>query len=220
MKLRHKYLICIINSQHKIPMEKEIKKLEQHLKLVGSPIFQYLGEGLSQKQLEEFIRATYGEDVFVSDELIELYSWHNGIDESSIDPERIKEGYFAYELFLNSTREVTEVIDGYEFYNFKSQNLFPAISSLNGEFVAVHLQQGGKLYYCATFDPDLEPITSMFDSIESMLSTVNRLYDIHFFKLDEDGIIESDIEKYEDYLRIGRELNPNSDFWKIKLEYL
>jgi hypothetical protein len=196
-------------------MINKLERLKLHLERIGSPFVSYLNPGIAQGTVETFLRTNYGTDAYLPSALFDLYKWRDGTNSSLVPKE--KEAYLAYEIFFNSISEVKEILEGYEFYQFRQNKLFPLFSSLNGEFIAASMDKEGRLYYCTTFDPELEPITSMYDNLDSFLSTINELYDIGYYFRTEDGIIEPDFDKYYDFLCIGERLNPKSDFWRIKM---
>ena len=60
----------------------------------------------------------------------------------------------------------------------------------------------------------------MFDNMHSLFETINSWYVSGCLNLNEDGNIELELnDHYDRYMKIGEELNPGSDYWRVKREW-
>lgn len=199
-------------------MKNELIKLEDNLSKIGASVLQNLAPGITGDELAKSVELIFGQGTSISNDLASLYQWHDGTSNSNFAEEQFKKCYLAYEIFFNNLAAIRKIVEEDSFYHFANGKMFPAFSSLHGEYLAVKLDEEGKVYYCSTSDSEIDFVTSMFDSISSLIETLNKLYSIGYYYLADENIIEPNFDKYDEYLKIGASLNPNCDYWKIKIE--
>jgi|UPI00057CAD0F cell wall assembly regulator SMI1 len=143
----------------------------------------------------------------VSDELIALYSWHNGThadEETVLGDMHIMPGYY----FL-SLEEALATYD--EFVNTLNKNpaWFPLLSDGAGgyAFLDCSASETQPIYDFMFDEPDHKVI---FCSIEDMLRTFAEAYVRGVFFVGEDGFLDMDSSEYDE---LAAEMNPNANYW-------
>ncbi|MCS4165183.1 SMI1/KNR4 family protein [Sphingobacterium sp. BIGb0116] len=197
-------------------MKNEIEILEKHLLEINSQALNYLNPPIQGEKLNKFILENYGD--YYLESLNDLYSWHNGLSRAEL-PENHRLTYLADQFALTNLEDVRQIINSQNdtFYQFIKNKLFPFAQSFNGEYYAVSFVDY-KVYFCSTFDYEIEPIVSIFNDLIAMIKTQNSWFDNKCLVLNEFQEIELDLSKYSHYLEIGWMNNPNTDYWKIKKE--
>lgn len=201
-------------------MKELLSTLQSILNTVNPPMTGLLNLPIKNpKEIETRLAATYSADLSIPGDLLLLYEWHNGTKMMEGDGPSIKAGYFAEELFFCSFEDAISQIHTEEFYEFRKDKQFPLFTSFNGEFLALDLNDTNRLIYCSTWDIEIDSKISMYDSLESLVKTTIKFYEANLFYKNEDGIVELDLDKYDEYMAIGEEMNPGSDYWRVKREW-
>jgi hypothetical protein len=197
-------------------MKEILNNLEQNLKNIEAPVLRYFNPPIEREDiLVSFVKTHYNIQT-VPNDLIAIYKWHQGTNYKIATDGLIRLAYFAEELCLNDLSEVELILNNSSIYKFQENLLFPLCSSLNGEYLAIKLDGNNQLVYCSTSDYEIENMVTMFDNLVSFIKTINEMYARELFKLDELQIVRLDLQMYDEYLDIGQEMNPNSDYWKVK----
>jgi len=162
---------------------------------------------------DEIIAKMNSIDISVPEDLIELYSWHNGI---KVKDEALG-GLWLFPLAIFFCME-----DSIKFYNninntneYWKPKMFPVFGDGGGDFylidLDVHSQNYGQYFYYCLSDPFFDGIISIFDTTESALKTIYECYKRDVLVKEEN----SDILNFnnKEYFKTGKKINPRSTFW-------
>ena len=187
-------------------MQSLLKDLESVILKTQSHAATLLNKGCEKLEIQEKIRI---ENIdFLSEELFQLYNWHNGMSDSS-------EMLGKLEIFPNGFfLSIETAISVYIIYKEKWNNLyFPLFTNNGGDFLLFGVQKKENVNPIYLYSPtvllSLIPI-QIYDSIENLFTTVLECYKegVYYFVND---LLEVD---YEKELIISKSLNPKSEFWK------
>lgn len=194
-------------------INKVLNEIEYCLEKFNIQTLSLLYKGIIDIELDEFIRENYELIEMNIPDLYSLYSWHNGtkVKNNSIKP------YLFDDFSFCSLDYIQEILNFDNFYKFKEKKLFPFFTSYNGEYLALSLHNDQQIFYCSTWDIEIENIVSRYDSIFSMLKTAIEQYNNNCFISEDDGFLSLNFDNYKTYLSIGNRLNPRSKYWKIKI---
>jgi hypothetical protein len=182
--------------------------LEKNLQEKNAQIIKLLKDGTNKEVLESVFQKYFPEDQ-IPESIIEIYSWHNGVELDGVNSIRLF--YLFPRFFLNTIESVQEIIDLSDFYDFRRNKLFPLFSSGHGEYLAIDIISG-KIIYCSVANIDLETFTTIYDSFSSFLQTINYCYENNIYCLDNKSLLTSDLRME---IEISKQYNNESEFWKI-----
>ncbi|HTB30671.1 MAG TPA: SMI1/KNR4 family protein [Bacteroidia bacterium] len=198
-------------------LSNELGILIKRLELLNAPVLRFLNPPIEEQKLIFFFNQ-YFPTATISEDIKDLFLLYNG---TATDYVQAAEVFYLFPgFFFNSIEEIQEAIKADEnIFEFKTKGFLPLFSSGRGEYLALNLNEFSNkpkttpIYYLSTWNPELELYTTIYDSFRQMLVTVNKCfkYDAYFmssvhFMLDYD---------YKKYNKISKEMNPNSEYWKL-----
>jgi hypothetical protein len=189
--------------------------VEECLKKIKAPVLKYLNNGISKDQIQKLLTKFFP-DVSLHYEFYELYFWHNGTNR---DPSKYNELFYLFPTFyLNSIEEIV-IIYKHNYFNLIENKMIPLFSSGNGELLAINIEKSYKdiihtpIFYLQNWDHSSEIYTTIYDNIYTMFETAIVCYNGKAFYIDNDGLLVMDFKKSWE---ISKEMNPNSDYWKVE----
>lgn len=159
----------------------------------------------------EQTRADLGERGLVpSDELVQLYAWHDGTDAppgTLLDDMHLFPGFY-----LASVEEALANYAAFRDDRRWNPNWLPVFANGGGDFLAVTCSaqpddRGQVIHY--RIDESEHPVE--FVSVSRMLATVAAAYREHVYFIDEDGYLEMEDLIFGD---LARRLNPELAWWQ------
>lgn len=200
-----------------------LQELEKLAIQKGIKSYQLLDKGIDKETVFSKLNI-YFENI--PNEIYELFLWKNGI----INTGNHKLGtlwHIPMHYFLN----IDEAINNYRYdcikENFFPKNFFPILASGGGDLLLFNMSKLNddlpKIFFYSLSNPDFyslsnpdsDAMMSAFDNLETFLKTLIICFERNIFFADDDGLIETDDDK--EYA-ISKELNPNSDYWKLRDE--
>lgn len=144
-----------------------------------------------------------------NDELLEFYSWKNGVSPHQEEViEKMK--LFSFGIMFS----IQDSIKEYQYSlieNLYERHYFPIFTNGGGDCLLLDISEpGGKIYLHSP--PILlsdEPM-AIYSNLKLLFETVIECYNSNAYKVDESGILEINFDLEEE---ISRELNPNEEFW-------
>lgn len=191
------------NQQHN-KLEILLQEFERVIVHKNPRIGGLLRNGLNRSEIESMFENI---GLRASKEIIELYSWRDGLNFRDCLIEEIS--LFGTSVFYPLKDSITNYEKKKEFWG--DPELFPIFG--NDELL-LNLNSDSNEYGMVFFyAPSLminSPIT-IFDSVISMFLTLCRYFNDAVYAYDSNGILSCNFEEEE---QIGREMNPNSEYWK------
>ena len=182
---------------------KELRELERELQKINGPVLKYFRPGLSER---EVVHLFSGTDLKPSRELIQLYTWRNGLQYENIPSGKLSFGLNGVFFPLPVSIEMYQ-----RFISEKLPSLFPVFWD---DTFLVNLDANSEDYLkIFIYTPALlitEP-QCCYDSLSSMMQTFVACFQKGIFSYDREGYFQ---EQYEEAVQISRSLNPLSLYWK------
>lgn len=186
------------------------KEIDKILSEKNNSLYKKMNKGHTR---DEIIAKMNSIDISIPEDLIELYSWHNGI--------KIKDEALG-ELWLFPLAIFFCLEDAIKFYNdinntnkYWKPKMFPVFGDGGGDFYLIdldeHSQNYGQYFYYCLSDPFFDGIISIFDTTESALKTIYECY--KQYVLFKEKALENLTFNDKKYFEIGEKINPKSDFW-------
>ncbi len=181
----------------------ETKELEQELRKINAPILRYFNPGLSEQEVEHL----FGEiDLKPSKELIQLYTWRNGLQFENVASGKLSFGLNGVFFPLQ---------DSIEIYRNDISEEFPSFFPVFWDDTYLINLNAQSLDYLKIFihSPALlitEP-QSCYDSLPTMLRTFVTCFQKGIFSYDKEGFFQ---EQFELTAETSKSLNPLSVYWK------
>lgn len=193
--------------------QNSLNALFEELIKSNSAIVNWLQPGISKNNIEEKLQA---HRMIFPTEVYDLYAWKNGIQEEKLETRRLGElsmfrlGIFPpFEINLSDYGEFRSA-------GLWDENFFPVFGSGGGDFYLIDCDKSsrtyGMLHYYSPSAVDYKGIITIYDSLESLISTVVRCYESKIYYFSDSGIlnINFDLE-----IPISKSENPKSEYWKI-----
>ncbi|TDX02192.1 SMI1/KNR4 family protein [Dinghuibacter silviterrae] len=192
-----------------------LDQLLQQLIKSGSPLVEELQSGVENKKIEG-VASKYG--INFNEEVYELYSWRNGINESHLESNKLGE----LELFRLAIFPPFEMaVEDYDCYsrqnNYWKKDLFPLFGSGGGDYYLINCSDDpkvrGMIFYYSPTNYESEARISIFDSLQSLVQSVTICYERQAYQYTsgEDKYLDID---YELEAEICRAYNPLSAYWR------
>lgn len=186
-----------------------LSKLDKTLKRYNPKLSLSLNSPKSEAELISFFSSIS----INSDDLIELYKWHNGskieINESVISIDLCSEGAFLPIEISNHYYLENEI-----YTSFRDKKYFPIISNFYGDILLFNgCPQSSSYENILIHSPSLfidEPI-SYCDDLVGFVNSINECYDKKIY-ISKENEIDIDFEKESSVFSI---FNPQSDFWNF-----
>lgn len=190
-----------------------LTELKNELLIVGSPLTDFFEIGLDRKNIELKISDS---GLIFSEDIYDLYQWHNGLKREVLEYKTLGEmRLFGYAIFHDFDIAYQEYL-AYSNANYWDKYLFPLFGSGGGDYYLIDCNKNSKsfsqLFYFSPGDPDFQGVISIYDSLNSLISTIIECYRTKVYYLDEDKCLETN---YSAELEISKRLNPKSEFWNI-----
>lgn len=186
-----------------------IEEFDQVLRKYCEPLYRRLQPPLDSSQIDFFL-----EKLKINiPEIRELFKWKNGIANDGEFPTNA----YSYSDFgviapLEYLSEIQDEMAG----QYWEITKVPIIVSYSGDFLLYEsdksLEEFGQLFlYCPTMGLVYET-ESYYDSISTMLQTINKCYKAGAFSYNPDSMLfDSDTDMTA---QISKSLNPKSAFWR------
>ncbi len=180
-----------------------LDRFERSLKIANQALFDRLNHGLSRPVIKRSLGELTSE---INPELIELYHWRNGIEDTHTPSGKI---WFPGCYVFNSLQYS---IDDYKLdstYNLNGSTLFPIFKD-DYLLIEISKENNPVYYYCPSLQI-LEP-KSIYDSMYHLFNTMAILLETRVCYYDSEGVLQFE---YEPYNSTCRGLNPNSEYWLL-----
>lgn len=181
-----------------------------------SPLVNLLQPPLQKEEIKKKIASF---SMILPEEVYSLFGWMNGVD-SSIEhflgaawlfPGG---GYYEFERAFEMYREEAGKDD------FWNRSKFGIFESGGGDTYLIECAQNspdfGKIYLYDIGSVDFDRMISIYDSLESLLSTIIECYTDQIYVCDKvTGVQTPDRATFLKEVLIAKKYNPNSEFWSI-----
>ncbi|WP_147323553.1 SMI1/KNR4 family protein [Chitinophaga silvatica] len=147
------------------------------------------------------------------EELVELYSWKNGIFYNPIEY-TILYDYSAEGVILplEYASSLCNPDDGYHLWK---KNFFPIIGNYGGDFLLYNSDSKSKthkmIFLYSKSALSLNPMYSYFDSVSAMLMSITECFNSNVFQYNENSGLDINIEAWTGIIR---GINTKSTYWK------
>jgi hypothetical protein len=201
-------------------LKEYLLELEKCLIHAKNPILTYLDQGPSFDE-NKFALELESLHLNLSPDLADLYNWKSGLLQQPWG--------FNYNLFFDGTHiHYTETVPVYHIIverdrEFYENRLLPIIlNPFTGyeDPVLIDLNKKsstyGGIYYFSNIILDIadEPIL-IYDSLESMISTIIECYHQKIYTIDANGELFCETKKMND---MAKKMNAKSPYWNVLLE--
>ncbi|WP_156032799.1 SMI1/KNR4 family protein [Prevotella sp. 10(H)] len=194
-------------------MKTILSNLENHLIRTKNPIENYLNEN-------DFIQSHFVEvlnnlGLKATEELIELYSWRNGLDAQKALDINFEIKLFSMGTYIDyrSTSSLL-ILEQHTSKCYENKYLPIIYNGILEDPILIDLKPGSKtygqlFYYSPKITLSMEPI-SIYDSLSTWLQTMNECYEKNVYSVNTEGFLE---EKSDEEALVSKRLNPESMFW-------
>jgi hypothetical protein len=181
----------------------ELEELEQELRKANAPILKYFRPGLSKSEVNNLFREI---DLIPSDELVDLYTWRNGLDYEGVAGGKISFGVNGGFFPLQ------ESVDMYRSFTEKQFPLFFPIFWDDTFLINLDVESVdyGKIFIYSPSLLIIEP-QSCYDGLQQMIRTFQTCFQKGIFSYDADGFFH---KSYDLCSETSRRLNPLSEYWR------
>lgn len=182
---------------------------EKCLQNANAPILKKLRDGLDTETLESILKI----EGISHKNLIELYSWKNGIKDS-INKIIGKIELFPSAIMLACDESLEDYIICAQQEDIWSKNLFPIFTNGGGNYLLFDIDDKSTTFeMILIYDPMLllsaQPQT-IYDSLENLIQTQIECLVKGTYNFDSEGITDINYDlKYE----ISAKMNPKSKYW-------
>ncbi len=190
-------------------------KLEKELKKANCPVLEYLNPGISKFEVDQLLKQF---DLKLPTECYTLYAWKNGTGKT---PKNIQTWILPLGMFssIENSIEMYKVLAGKDAHWSKTMfMIFEGDGS--GDWFLLECNKKspyyGMLFFHSITNVDFDVIISMYDSIESFITTLIECFSEKAYYY-EDNFLQIDQKKS---IIISKCNNPQSDYWKKIAEYL
>ena len=188
-----------------------LKELEDFMTDHGYPIIKKFNIGKAQ---EETIELFKNMDLYLPNDVIELYKWKNGISGIYEEGTTISElSLFADGIMFPLEYAVSTYALEAKVEKYIQENFFPIFTGGGGDYILMDLSKKNRSENLFLYSPSIllldKPMT-IYDSLEALFKTVLTTYQTTGYYFDGNSL-EVDFEIRD---KIAAELNPKSDFWK------
>lgn len=198
-------------------MELLLKDLEKHFQ--KNQIFSYLNSGLSISEVNTFFQSKLGNSVKIDTDLIKLYEWRNGINESVF----IEDNLYSQDAWLWENRAFLSLEYGWEISkydkinNIYASSIFTPFSSLIADSLFIDIYDYMKLgytpinLYCIAPEfAEKDFKVKIYDSLKVMIETILQCFKEEAYYYNTEGELDVNFDKRD---KISKKLNPNSEYW-------
>jgi hypothetical protein len=192
-------------------------QLLKELEIARSPLLAYFQPGISKKNVEGALLEN-NIDLTIPSAVYALYAWRNGLTDEIVDSKASGE----VRLFQLATfTSLNIAIQNYLAPDLKnlswSKHLFPLFDSFAGDFYLIDTNEKSDTFKMIMFyspaNPYFENCVSIFDSLETCLTTVAECYrEKAYCYIPGSPYLEIN-PRLE--LSIWKKNNPNSEYYKI-----
>jgi hypothetical protein len=188
-------------------MKMLLLKYEEVLNTLQANILSLLQNGLPKEEIKKKLLIA---GIPAIEELVNLYEWKNGVDDSI-------ESFHEAELFPEGIMlSLESSLESYRIYTQKkiwNRELFPLFTNGSGDFILMNIMEGD--YSLFMYAPSLllsDTPFSIYDSLDKMFATLIACFEQGAYYVKEDKLMELDFDlKYT----VSETLNPLSEFWKL-----
>lgn len=187
-------------------LEAALEETERHLERLGRELLlRYLEPGIPADRVREEL-ARVG--LPSSGEVETLLGWHDGLADG---PDQVLGLMYMFPSFyLYSIDDITATYEAVRDDDRWKKGWLPVFANGGGDFYVVDLSDTGHGEVRHFWIDELESPVE-FDSITSMVQTINSAFDRGLFFVDDDGYFDKDYQAFGD---LAREMNPGSYFWR------
>ncbi|GGB19877.1 SMI1/KNR4 family protein [Puia dinghuensis] len=182
-----------------------------------SPVLAYLQPGISKSDVDNSLKLA-DIDVSLPKEVYSLYEWKNGINDEDSESTPIGElRLFKLGVFVSLNLAIDDYLGLAIRKSYWSKGLFPLFGSGGGDYYLIDTQKRsvtrGMIMYYSPSNPYFQGTASIFDSLDSCLSSIIECYRVkaYYFNPDSPYLeIEGKLE-----MAIWRKHNPKSEYYRI-----
>jgi len=193
------------------------EELLLELERAKSPVLSYLQPGISKKDVDNILEMT-DIDISFPQEVYALYGWKNGISDEDADTRSIGElSLFTLGIFVSLNLAVEDYLGRAIHKSYWAKGLFPLFGSGGGDYYLIDTNKRsahrGMILYYSPSNPYFRGTVSIFDSLDSCLSSILECYrtKAYYFEPDSPYLeIEANSE-----MAIRKKYNPRSEYYKI-----
>ncbi|WP_406830503.1 SMI1/KNR4 family protein [Pedococcus sp. KACC 23699] len=191
-----------------LPINQALEAIETGMHSLGRTFTAgLLRPGLPPEQT----RTDLGERGLVpSDELVELYGWHDGTD--ALEGTTLDDMHLFPGFYFASLKEALTNYDAFRDDRRWNPDWLPVFANGGGDFLAVTCSEepntrGEVIHF--RIEESEHPVE--FASVSRLLNTVAAAYLERVYFIDEDGYLEMDDSVFSE---VARRLNPDVAWWQ------
>jgi hypothetical protein len=197
-------------------IKKILRDFEKILIQKNVKSYYLLQDGLDKKEIFTLLHQYFDN---IPDEIYDIYQWKNGtqdIPHIAVGKLWIIPMYY----FINLNKAVRTYYRQSLKEKYFEKNFFPLFASGGGELLLIDMAEKNianrqiYYFYLGNTEPDFDVMISYYDNFEKMLETTIECFNRGiYFVNSEDGSVDCN---YDLEYKLSKELNPNSDYWKIR----
>lgn len=184
-----------------------LDKMLGFLRKHNHAVSKHLQAGLT---IDNVVNALRENDLPVSDEVVSLYTWRNGIDIENI--ESLDDIHFIPGFYILNFDDALAFHNELRSLEDWKRHWLPILANGGGDFFAVDLEQGdcksSQIIAFVRGYPEQEP---EYESLLSMINTFLDCVEKNIVFVDDEGYLDMDDDAH---ILVAKANNPSIDCWK------